>query len=65
MSQVAIFFIRCYQLLISPLLHTAFGGFSGCRYEISCSEYAVRSLQSLGIVHGAIASAKRIASCHP
>ncbi|MEK7583124.1 MAG: membrane protein insertion efficiency factor YidD [Patescibacteria group bacterium] len=65
MSQVIIFLIRAYQAMISPLLHTAFGPTGGCRYELSCSEYSIRSLRRLGLVDGGVASVRRLLTCHP
>ncbi len=63
LGQVLIFFIRTYQMLVSPLLHTAFGATAGCRYELSCSEYAIQSCQTYGFLQGSKASVRRILSC--
>jgi len=65
MSQVLIIFIRAYQIFVSPFWTAAFGTTSGCRYEISCSEYAIGALKSSGVFHGGILSLRRILSCRP
>ncbi|MEL6812122.1 MAG: membrane protein insertion efficiency factor YidD [Bacteroidota bacterium] len=54
-----IFFIRMYQRAISPLLP------STCRYDPTCSHYAVEALQVHGLWKGMSLSIKRIFSCHP
>jgi putative membrane protein insertion efficiency factor len=55
----AIVLIRAYQLLISP--------FSGgaCRFEPSCSEYAVTAVETHGAWRGLRLALRRVASCHP
>ena len=63
MSQVLIFAIKSYQLLLSPLLQTATGPFAGCRYEISCSAYAIEQIQSRGVIRGIYSAIHRILSC--
>ena len=64
MSQVIISIIRMYRALISPLVHTAFGPTAGCRYEISCSEYAILSIRRYGIVKGGVLGVRRILTCY-
>ena len=51
--------IRAYQLIISPLLG------SNCRFIPSCSEYAMESLRSYGLIKGFYLTIKRIGKCHP
>ena len=51
--------IRGYQLIISPLLG------SNCRFIPTCSEYAVESLRSHGLLKGSYLTIKRIGKCHP
>ena len=52
-------FIRGYQLIISPLLG------SNCRFMPTCSEYAMESLRSHGLIKGSYLTIKRIGKCHP
>ncbi|HXN34046.1 MAG TPA: membrane protein insertion efficiency factor YidD [Polyangiaceae bacterium] len=61
-SVVAKFFIaliRVYQRALSPLLGNI------CRFEPSCSRYAVACLQSHGAVRGSLLSVVRLCKCHP
>ncbi len=51
--------IRGYQLIISPLLG------SNCRFMPTCSEYAMESLRSYGLIKGSYFTIKRIGKCHP
>ena len=51
--------IRGYQLIISPLLG------SNCRFMPTCSEYAMESLRSYGLIKGFYLTIKRIRKCHP
>ena len=51
--------IRGYQLIISPLLG------SNCRFMPTCSEYAIDSLRSHGLIKGSYLTIKRIGKCHP
>jgi putative membrane protein insertion efficiency factor len=51
--------IRGYQLIISPLLG------SNCRFMPTCSEYAMESLRSHGLIKGSFLTIKRIGKCHP
>ena len=51
--------IKGYQILISPLLP------STCRYEPTCSYYAIDALKTHGILKGTLLAIKRIGSCHP
>ncbi len=48
-----------YRLAISPWLG------NNCRYEPSCSAYAMDALRLHGAFHGSWMAAKRIARCHP
>ena len=54
-----IFFIKIYQLIISPLLG------QNCRYLPTCSEYTKESLKTHGLIKGSYFAIKRISSCHP
>ena len=36
-----------------------------CRYEPSCSEYALEALEHYGAVRGSWMAARRIGRCHP
>ena len=51
--------VRGYQLVVSPLLPAS------CRYEPSCSAYAIEALGRHGPLKGSWLAARRIARCHP
>jgi len=51
--------VRLYGLLISPWLG------SNCRYQPTCSSYAIEALQVHGALRGTWLAAKRIGRCHP
>jgi putative membrane protein insertion efficiency factor len=51
--------IRVYQWLISPLLGNC------CRFEPSCSRYALLCIERLGPIRGTWLSLRRLARCHP
>lgn len=52
--------IRIYKYSISPML-----GANKCRYQPSCSTYAIEALQKHGLFKGGYLAVKRILSCHP
>ena len=51
--------IRLYQRLLSPLMPAR------CKYHPSCSEYAVRSIRSYGVMRGLVLAGWRILRCNP
>ena len=51
--------IRLYQRLISPVLPRR------CKYEPTCSAYAVQAIRELGVLRGSILAALRLARCNP
>jgi len=57
--RVGVTLVRAYQLLLGPFL----GG--GCRFDPSCSEYAIQALTEHGVRRGVALAARRIARCHP
>ena len=59
MSAILVAFVRAYQLLLSPLLPAA------CRYQPTCSHYAIEALEKHGALRGSWLAAKRIGRCHP
>lgn len=51
--------IRFYQRAISPMLPAA------CRYQPTCSQYAVEAIKKYGPIKGLWLAIKRILRCHP
>jgi uncharacterized protein len=59
MRRIAIFLIRGYQWLLSPLLG------ANCRFQPSCSQYAIDAIQEHGFLRGSGFALRRISRCHP
>lgn len=51
--------VRLYRLLLSPWLG------SSCRFEPTCSAYALQALALHGAAHGSYLAARRILRCNP
>jgi hypothetical protein len=51
--------VRMYRAWISPFLPAA------CRFQPTCSQYAIEALKKHGPVKGFWLAFKRILSCHP
>jgi len=51
--------VRAYQWFISPLLGP------NCRYEPTCSAYAIEALQGHGLLRGGWLTLRRLLRCHP
>jgi putative membrane protein insertion efficiency factor len=59
LAKPLIWLVRFYRLAISPWLGM------NCRYQPTCSNYAIEALQLHGVIKGSWLVAKRIGSCHP
>lgn len=59
MKTLLVLIVRAYQLVLSPLLPAA------CRYQPTCSHYAIEALEKHGAWRGGWLAVKRIARCHP
>ncbi len=51
--------IRFYRLFVSPVLPAS------CRYQPSCSAYAMEAIRLHGPVKGPALAVKRLLRCHP
>jgi putative membrane protein insertion efficiency factor len=51
--------VRCYQIILSPLLPPA------CRFTPSCSQYFILAVKKYGPWYGAWKGVGRICRCHP
>ena len=55
----ALLILRGYQYLISPWLGAA------CRYQPTCSHYAIHAIEMHGVFRGCIIAMGRVLRCHP
>src|SRR5262249_53570745 len=62
---VLISLVRIYQVTLSPAKMFIFGAAGECRFEPSCSKYAVEALKIHGPLKGSWLAGKRICRCHP
>ncbi len=51
--------VKIYQWIISPMLPAT------CRYNPTCSSYAIEALRVHGPIKGLLMGTRRILSCHP
>jgi putative membrane protein insertion efficiency factor len=51
--------VRGYRFLLSPWLGRQ------CRFEPTCSAYAIEALETHGALRGSALSVARLARCHP
>jgi len=61
-SLLALFFsglVKFYRYFLSPLLGPR------CRYQPTCSAYALEAIEIHGAIKGGWLAAKRIGRCHP
>ena len=52
--------VRCYQLLLRPLMPASI-----CRFHPSCSEYFIEAVRKYGPLGGGWRGVKRICRCNP
>ena len=60
MKKIFIFFIRLYQMIVSPFLPA-----NTCRFFPTCSAYTIEAIQIHGVLKGSVLGCKRICKCHP
>jgi len=58
-ARLGVAFVHAYQLLLSPFL----GG--ACRFEPSCSKYAIGAFEQHGLFVGGWFALRRVLKCHP
>lgn len=63
MKYLLVALIRVYQLTLSRVLVALLGPV--CRFEPSCSRYAMACIEGHGVLRGSLLSAKRLCRCHP
>ncbi len=59
LARPLIWLVKLYRIAISPWL----GG--NCRFQPTCSEYAIEALQTHGVLRGSWLAARRIGRCNP
>ena len=59
MSQLLVLLVRLYQWTLRPFIG------AHCRFEPSCSEYAIEALRRHGAVRGTGLAAWRVLRCNP
>ncbi len=59
LARALIGLVKAYRLLLSPSLG------SNCRFEPSCSAYALQALQQHGAGMGSYLTLRRLGRCHP
>jgi uncharacterized protein len=58
-KSVLLALVKAYRLMLSPWLGLA------CRFEPTCSAYALDALEIHGAAAGSYLTLKRLARCHP
>ena len=51
--------VRAYRLVLSPWVGQA------CRFQPTCSAYAIEALERHGALRGGVLAVRRILRCHP
>lgn len=59
MKRAVLFLIRGYKRWLSPLLPPL------CRFEPTCSMYAMHAIEKYGLIRGCWMAVKRLARCQP
>ncbi len=59
MKKLFIFFIRLYQIFISPFSR------GSCRFVPTCSHYSIQAIERFGIAKGTALTFKRVLRCNP
>lgn len=59
LARIAALPVRAYRLLLSPWVGHA------CRFQPTCSAYALEALERHGALRGGWLTLRRISRCHP
>jgi putative membrane protein insertion efficiency factor len=57
--------LALYKCVVSPVVHSAAGVQSACRFQPTCSEYAAIAVAEYGAVRGGFMAFRRLLRCHP
>jgi putative membrane protein insertion efficiency factor len=58
-ARLLVALVTAYRKLVSPLLGRH------CRYEPTCSRYAIDAISRYGAARGGLMALRRIGRCHP
>jgi len=64
-QHILILLVRLYRWTLSPAKAVLFGPLGRCRFEPSCSQYALDALKTHGAISGSCLAARRVCRCHP
>lgn len=59
LAHIAALPVRAYRLFLSPWVG------HGCRFQPTCSAYALEALEKHGAIRGTLLAIRRIGRCHP
>jgi putative membrane protein insertion efficiency factor len=59
MTRLMLLVIRAYRYLLSPWWGNQ------CRFDPTCSEYAMQAIQEHGALRGSWLALRRLGKCHP
>lgn len=59
MTRTFLLFLRVYKWAVSPMFPPV------CRFDPSCSSYAIESIEKHGWLKGGLMALKRLSRCHP
>ena len=59
MKTILIWLIIFYRKFISPIMGPH------CRFEPTCSMYALQAIRKYGAIKGSVLTVKRLLKCHP
>ncbi|MFP4057286.1 MAG: membrane protein insertion efficiency factor YidD [Candidatus Brocadiia bacterium] len=59
MRRLALLVLRAYRRFLSPLLGPR------CRFEPTCSAYAIEAIRRKGLLRGSLKALWRLLRCHP
>ena len=58
-ATIVIVLMRIYQVALSPFLR------QNCRFQPTCSRYAIEAVERHGVMRGIWLTARRLGRCHP
>ena len=63
MTRILLGVLAFYKRWLSPAVHTL--GVGGCRFQPTCSDYAVTAIALHGPIRGSVLGVWRLLRCHP